>query len=175
MLCPHCGQNNIPGADECANCKQDLTYLDQPNIAADSPVERALMEQPVSVLDPATPICVSADTPLRQVIQTLIDKKIGCVLVTDGGDLVGIFTERDVLLNIAGREQEFANDPIREWMTPNPESVEEDDSLAFVIHKMDVGGYRHVPVVGGGRPTGIISVRDVVGFLASALSPASSR
>ena len=174
MLCPNCGCENIPGADECANCKNDLTYLDQPSAAAGSAVERALMEEPVGVLDPASPICVSSNTPLREVIQTLIDKKIGCVLVTDGPDLVGIFTERDVLMNIAGREKELANDQIREWMTSNPETVEEDDSIAFVIHKMDVGGYRHLPVMEAGRPKGIISIRDVVRHLATYLSPTTT-
>ena len=92
--------------------------------------------------------------------------------MTDGPELVGVFTERDVLMNIAGREKELANDPIREWMTPNPESVEEDDSVAFAIHKMDIGGYRHLPVMKAGRPTGIISVRDLVRHLATYLSPA---
>jgi predicted transcriptional regulator len=173
MICPQCGVENIAGADECSNCKQDLTYFDQPSVAAGSAVERALMEQPVRVLDPTPPISVRADTPLRQVIQTLIDKKIGCVLVMDGAELVGIFTERDVLMNIAGRESELANDPIREWMTPNPETVEEDDSIAFAIHKMDIGGYRHLPVMEAGTPTGVISIRDVVRHLAGYLSPAA--
>jgi CBS domain-containing protein len=131
------------------------------------------MEEPVSVLSPASPICVAPDTPLYEVIQTLIDRKIGCVLVTDGPDLVGIFTERDLLMNIAGREQELKSDAVREWMTANPETIEDDDSVAYAIHKMDVGGYRHVPVMKDGRPRGIISIRDVVRFLANQLSPMS--
>ena len=170
MLCPYCGHENIPGADECEGCKQDLTYFDQPLAAAGSPVERMLMEEPVRGLKPARPIRVSPDTPLREAVQTMIDKKIGCVLVTDGAELVGIFTERDLLMQIAGREQALLEDPVREWMTPNPETVEEDDSVAFAIHKMDIGGYRHLPVLQGGRPTGIISVRDVVRHLATHLA-----
>jgi CBS domain-containing protein len=94
------------------------------------------------------------------------------VLVVDGTELVGIFTERDVLMNVAGREQEFAEDPVREWMTPNPETVAEDDSIGFAIHKMDIGGYRHLPVMESGQPVGIISVRDVVRYLAAYLAPA---
>jgi len=174
MICPNCGYENMPGADECAGCKNDMTFLDQPTASAGSLVERALTEESVSALGPAFPICVSADTPLREVIRTLIDKKIGCVLVTDGTELVGIFTERDVLMNIAGREADLANDPVREWMTPNPEAVEEDDSIAFAIHKMDIGGYRHLPVMEAGRPRGVISIRDVVRHLASCLSLAAT-
>ena len=174
MLCPHCGHDNIPGADDCANCKNDLTYLDQRTLIAGSPVERAIIEDPVRVLQPPEPITVAPDTPLRVAIQTLIDRKIGCVLVVDGGELLGIFTERDVLMNVAGHEGEFDNDAVREWMTPNPETVAEDDSIAFAIHKMDLGGYRHLPVMESGQPVGIISVRDVVRYLATYLSPTAT-
>jgi CBS domain-containing protein len=170
MLCPHCGHDNIAGTDDCTNCKNDLTYLDQRASVAGSAVERALVEDAIRVLQPPEPITVTPDTPLREAIQTLIDKKIGCVLVVEGGELLGIFTERDVLMNIAGREQEFAGDAVREWMTPNPETVAEDDSIAFAIHKMDIGGYRHLPVMDAGQPVGIISVRDVVRYLATYLS-----
>jgi CBS domain-containing protein len=47
-------------------------------------------------------------------------------------------------------------------MTPNPETVSSGDTLAFALHKMDGGGYRHLPVISGGRPTGVISVRDLL-------------
>ena len=168
MICPHCGYDNIQGADECARCMQDLTYLDEPT--ADSFVEQLIMEDPVRVLKPAVPVCVSPDTPLGDVIRTMSEKRIGCLLVTDGPELVGILTERDLLMNLAGREAELANDPVREWMTPNPETVAEDDAIAYAIHKMDVGGYRHLPVMDGTRPKGVISVRDLVGFLAAYLA-----
>ncbi len=174
MICPHCGYDNIRGADECAGCQQDLTYLDDPTEAADSAVERMIMEKPVRLLKPAAPICVPPDTPLREVIQKLVEKKSGCVLVMNGPELEGIFTERDLLMNVAGREEELGDDPICEWMTANPETVQEQDSVAFALHKMDVGGYRHLPMMKGGRPKGIISVRDLVRFLADYLSPAAS-
>lgn len=168
MICPHCSYDNIQGADECARCMQDLTFLDEPT--ADSFVEQLIMEDPVRVLKPAVPVCVSPDTPLGDVIRTMSEKRIGCLLVTDGPELVGILTERDLLMNLAGREAELANDPVREWMTPNPETVAEDDAIAYAIHKMDVGGYRHLPVMDGTRPKGVISVRDLVGFLAAYLA-----
>jgi len=170
MICPQCGHDNIPGADECSHCKNDLTFLDQPSVAAACDVERAMMEQPVRVLEPPRPIAVSPETPLRDVLLLMVEKKIGCVLVTDRSDLVGIFTERDVLLQFGGRDQQPLDDAIREWMTPHPETVDEDDSVAFAIHKMDVGGYRHLPVMKAGRSRGIVSVRDVVRYLATCLS-----
>lgn len=169
MICPHCGYDNIVGDDECARCKQDLTFLDEPS--ANSEVERLLMEQPVRVLKPATPISVQSKTTVRDVIRTMTDKKIGCVLVLRDADLVGIFTERDVLMKIAGRESEMGNAAVGDWMTPNPATIDFDDSIGFAIHKMDVGGYRHLPALQDGRPRGIVSVRDVIRYLAGDLAP----
>src|SRR5919204_572426 len=48
---------------------------------------------------------------------------------------------------------------VREVMTPSPEAVEEGDPIRVVINKMSVGGYRHVPIVKGERPVGIISAK----------------
>jgi CBS domain-containing protein len=47
-------------------------------------------------------------------------------------------------------------------MTPNPETVGPNDTVAFAMQKMDIGGYRHLPVVEDGIPIGIISVRDLM-------------
>ena len=171
MICPDCGCDNIDGADECTNCQQDLTHLEEPT--AGSVVERVIMEEAVRLLNPPKPICVASATPLGEVVRTLIDAKIGCVLVVDDQELVGIFTERDLLLKIAGSEKQYEEHPIREWMTPNPATVEGDDSIAFAIHKMDVGGYRHLPVMEGNVPVGVISVRDVIRCLADYLAPAN--
>ena len=47
-------------------------------------------------------------------------------------------------------------------MTRRPETIRSSDSLAFALHKMDCGGYRHLPVVQDGRLLGMISVRDML-------------
>jgi CBS domain-containing protein len=92
-------------------------------------------------------------------------KKLGCVAVTENEKLVGIFTERDVLMKIAGIKDP-ATLKVKDVMTPNPESFQPDDSIAFILNAMHVGGYRHVPVVDEqGRPLAVASVRDIVGFI----------
>ena len=50
-------------------------------------------------------------------------------------------------------------------MTESPETLEADDKIAFALHKMDVGGYRHIPILSDGEISGIISVRDILGHL----------
>ena len=84
---------------------------------------------------------------------------MGSVLVLEEGRLAGIFTERDALLRVAGRA--LATTPLRDVMTRDPVVLREDDSIAVAIHKMAVGGFRHIPLTSAGVPTGIISARDV--------------
>ena len=58
--------------------------------------------------------------------------------------------------------------PVARFMTAAPEAVAPTDRLAVALGKMDAGGYRHLPVVLGGRPVGVVSVRDVLRHLTAA-------
>src|SRR5205085_8925731 len=99
-------------------------------------------------------------------IQIMLARDIGALLVVDDrGKLVGIFSERDLLTRIAGLHDGYAKLPIEKFMTPKPEAVTASDTLAFALHKMDVGEYRHMPVVEDGRPVGMISVRDMLRYI----------
>jgi CBS domain-containing protein len=161
MICPTCGWDNLPGNEECSNCLQALTPLDRP--APNNKVERSLMEDRVRALDPKKPVTLSADTPVREAIQTMLTRNIGSVLLVDGSaKLVGIFSERDLLTKVAGLVDDYADHPVRDFMTANPATVKATDTLDFVLHQMDGGGYRHLPVVKDDRPTGVISVRDML-------------
>ena len=96
----------------------------------------------------------------------MVERTIGCVLVVDEGQLIGIFTERDAVTRIGVNAEKFAERPIFEFMTPTPESIEADAQIAFALQKMDVGGYRHLPVMSAGRIVGVISIRDILQYLA---------
>ncbi|MFO1096185.1 MAG: CBS domain-containing protein [Planctomycetaceae bacterium] len=68
------------------------------------------------------------------------------MLVTDGGNLVGIFTERDVLNRVLPAPGQLDR-PLSEFMTATPETLRTADSIAFALHTMSVHGLRHLPVV----------------------------
>ncbi len=161
MICPNCGHDNLPGSEECGSCLQDLTQLDRPT--AQSLVEHSLMEDRVGILKPQKPVTVRPTTTVREAVQIMLARDIGAILVVDtAGKLLGIFSERDLLTKVAGIHQSFSDLPVQQFMTANPETVSAKDTLAFALHKMDVGGYRHMPVVFEGKPAGVISVRDMV-------------
>jgi CBS domain-containing protein len=126
----------------------------------------AILMVPIRELEPRDPICVRVGTPLRDATTAMNDVHVGCVLVTEGDRLVGILTERDILRKVAGHLD--LDSPVEQTMTPNPETVVMDDSIAHVLNKMHTGGYRHIPVLDGqGRPVGIVSMRSVVKFIVS--------
>lgn len=161
MLCPTCGWDNLPGEETCSHCQQDLTLLDQP--AASNRVERSLMEDPVSILGLHQPFVATPSTSIREAIALMLDHNIGALLVVDGaGMLAGIFSERDLLTKIAGVHDSHGDLRLGDFMTPRPEAVAATDTLDYVLHKMDGGGYRHLPVVEQGKPVGVVSVRDML-------------
>jgi CBS domain-containing protein len=112
--------------------------------------------------------------PVRDVLKLLVDRSIGCVLVVDGGKLAGIFSERDALLRLNVDAQALGHEPVSKYMTSPVESLGLEDRIAFSLHKMDIGGYRHIPILGeDGQPCGVISIRDILRYMTTTILTAS--
>lgn len=166
--CPFCGHENIPGADECSHCQQPLVFLSKPQ--ARTPLERSILKDRVSVLNPREPMLVHRDVPVAEALRRLVNWKIGSVLVVDGNEqLVGIFTERDALLRIGTTIDDAGQSAVSNFMTPAPMTINDTDPIALALQKMDLGGYRHLPVLRDGRVIGVISVRDILEYCAQKL------
>lgn len=163
VICPYCREENIDGADECEGCQQPLGFLSKPR--ASSHVEHSLIKDRVHMLAPRKPYSVDAATPVGDVVRLMVDRAVGCMIVVSGGEMVGIFTERDALLRLNVDAARHAARPVKDFMTAAPETIQSDASIAFALHKMDVGGYRHMPVTTEGRVSGIISVRDILRYI----------
>ena len=113
MICPTCGHDNVPGSEGCTNCQHDLTQLDRP--VAQDRVERSLMEDPVSVLKPGKAVTLPPTATVTEAMQTMLTRNIGALLIVAGdGKLVGIFSERDLLTKVAGKEPDYATRPVRQ-------------------------------------------------------------
>lgn len=161
MLCPDCGHDNIDGDDHCAACGQPLMNIE----ISGSELEQTITRETIKVLSPPPQYAIAPETSVGAAIQNLVDKKIGCLLVEEAGELVGIFTERDVLNRIS-ENPAVMGQPVRDFMTRAPTTVHMDDSIAYALHAMDLGGYRHLPVVNSdGKAVAIISIRDILGYL----------
>ncbi|MEQ8495673.1 MAG: CBS domain-containing protein, partial [Gammaproteobacteria bacterium] len=87
----------------------------------------------------------------------------GAILVLDDMNLVGIFTERDALYRVLADGLDPNTTTVGAVMTPDPTTVHPDSLFSSALEIMHVGRFRHVPVVDGGRPIGMVSSRDAMG------------
>jgi CBS domain-containing protein len=165
--CPFCGHRNIEGADVCDDCQEPLEFLTRPTPHND--LERSVLNARVFMLAPRLPIVVSPQTTVEEVLDLLVSHSIGCVVVVENDEVVGIFSERDAICRLGTDLLAFEDRPVAEFMTPMVETIDRDAKLAFALQKMDVGGYRHLPVTSDGRICGVISIRDVLDYVTANL------
>ena len=113
----------------------------------------------VMTKDPAS--CSASET-VTKVAGLMKQHDVGSVPVVESDRLVGIVTDRDIVLKVVagGRNPEQA--AVKDAMTPNPVSCKEDDDLEYALRLMKERQVRRMPIVdGGGRLTGIIAQADV--------------
>ena len=129
----------------------------------------ALLNDTIAVLSPAEPICLSETATVHEAVQTMLARRQAGVLITDpSGRLTGIFTERDVLTRVVGKDLDARRTPLAGVMTRDPEALTARDRVAYAVHCMGVAGYRTIPLVDpGGRPIGVVTVNDVICWLAA--------
>jgi len=165
VICPVCRFGNFPGDDICANCGADLWNADVPQPA--TTFRGKLLGMHLDELGAPAPELIEMSAPVDAAIARMQAEGIDCLLVTDHGELVGIFTDRDAILKVAG--QPSAGKTIGEVMTHDPVILRSGDPVAVAINKMAVGGFRHIPIVEDGRPAGVVTARDVFRHLAHSL------
>ncbi len=144
-----------------ANSEFDEAYDDD-----EKRVRGAILTDAIRELPPKTAVTVPKETSAGEAIALMQSRSFGALLVTDGGRLCGIFTERDVLTKIAGRGVDLKTTRVADVMTKNPATLSPDHPIAVAMNRMHLGGYRHIPIVDpGGAPVGIVSVRDIVDYI----------
>lgn len=164
MICPFCGYDNIPGMDRCQECMHPLRDLDVPQPTEG--LQKHIMQDAVKLLNLAHPVNVQVDDSVAQTIELMKHHRVGCALVLEGEKLAGIFTERDLLFKLAGTGQDLERLTMREVMIPDPAKLKVEDTMATALHKMSVGGFRHLPVVtDDDTPIGVVSIKDILGYI----------
>jgi CBS domain-containing protein len=161
MRCPACGHENLPGEDVCTNCGTDLWDVER--IRPDDDLGSHLFDAPLDALRPHPPTTIGPHEPADQAVARLKAEGVDCLLVTEDGQLVGIFTERDAILKLGGHAAGELQ--VGDLMTSDPVVLRGGDSLAVAVNKMAAGGFRHIPVVEDGRPVGVVTAADVFRYL----------
>ena len=102
-----------------------------------------------------------ATASVREAARVMTEHGIGALPVVEGRHLIGIFTERDVLVRVVASSRDADRTRLGEVMTRRPETVSLSCSLEQALNVMVEGGFRHLPVVSRGELVGIISLRDI--------------
>ena len=113
-------------------------------------------------------VTVEPGDSVRLAVLRMLEEEVGSVAVCEGGRLVGIFTERDVL-RLAGNGASLDDVRIADVMTTEVTTVSADVSVTDAAALMGAKRIRHLPVVEDGRLLGMIGIRDVLGSLVERL------
>ncbi len=108
---------------------------------------------------------VRPNDTIHSVVNTLKEKRIGAVVVTDqNGTLQGILSERDIVRRMADTPGQTLPQSVEDLMTREVQTCTPEDFLNDVLKTMTEGRFRHMPVISDGKLQGVITIGDVVHF-----------
>jgi len=126
-----------------------------------------LAQTPVRAVVRRPPVRVGASDPMWKVVAAMRDGRRGACLVEEDGQLVGIFTERDLMTRLDHGSLDWLHVAVRDVMTPRPMAIQPEESIAEAMRRLNTGKRRHLPVVDtNGKILGILSIRDLLAHLA---------
>jgi len=127
---------------------------------------KTLKRELVRHLSLPDPIILSEETPITEAIKQMQEARRGCVLIGKAGKLVGLVTERDILVKYIGSDSDTFF-TLKEVMTASPTTLDPDVSLEKAIQVMTEGGYRHVPLVDAeNHILGLVTAPNIVSYIA---------
>ncbi|MFZ0889023.1 MAG: CBS domain-containing protein [Candidatus Binataceae bacterium] len=136
-----------------------------------SGLESALAHDTLADVVHTPPVMLGPDASLAEAMELMRQHRRGHVLIVRDGKLEGIFTERDVLMKIAGKPIDVEHTPVSAYATREPMTLPPDAVVAFALNKMVLEGFRHIPLVDeSDRPVGVVSMRNIIEYLADFFS-----
>lgn len=105
---------------------------------------------------------VSPSTPILEAIQTMAERNVGALIVTEGHQIIGVVSERDILRRLAAMGPDATRGEVADIMTSPVMYVPPGHSSEECMALMTDSRLRHLPVVDGGRLLGVVSIGDLV-------------
>ncbi len=117
------------------------------------------------------PLTVTPDTTVLEAIHKMVELRVGAVSIVENEDLVGIFTERDVMTKVATKGLPLDTTKLSDVMTTRPEVASREMNPSEALSIMVEKHVRHLPIVGEGmRLEGMLSVRHLLQRMVEDLS-----
>ena len=114
------------------------------------------------VMDKTKLLTAPPETTVSKAAALMSGRNVGAIVVIEEEQLVGIFTERDVVFRVVAQGRDVLTTRIAEVMTKSPLTVEPNKTFGHALLMMHENGFRHVPVVENGKPIGIVSARNAL-------------
>lgn len=108
------------------------------------------------------PHTITADQTVLEAAREMVAGNIGAVPVLRDGELVGIFSERDIMKRVVAAGLDPARTRVSEVMTADPLTVDMREGIEHCMVLMKEHGFRHLPICDGKKLKGIVSLRDIL-------------
>jgi CBS domain-containing protein len=162
LICPACNEHVIAGEDSCPNCLFDLAAADIPETA--QALSRSELTEPLSEVRLAKLLVLPPSATVQQGVDLLRSDPGNAVVIVGAAGIVGIFTERDVLLKVAAGRAPL-DLPLDRVMTHDPVVLRESDTMAVALNKMGDGGFRHIPLVNDGQVVAMVTAPNIIAWM----------
>ena len=114
------------------------------------------------ILQPRGPAIVSPDASVVEAARRMAERNVGAILVLEGDQLRGIFSERDVMTRVVAEGLDPLSTPVRAVMSTVLTTIEESANVEQAGKLMDENKCRHLPVMREGKVVGVVSMRDLM-------------
>ena len=115
-----------------------------------------------TLMDPRKLILVPGTMTVRAAAELMKSKRYGAVLITEGEELLGIFTERDAVFRVIAPGLDPDTTQLADVMTKSPKTIGPEKTFGHAMLLMHENAFRHVPVVEKGKLVGMVSSRNAL-------------
>jgi CBS domain-containing protein len=115
-----------------------------------------------NIMQPRKFLTATPETLVSEAAKRMAVHNVGAILVVEEDRLLGIFTERDVVVRVVAQGLDAHTTSLVDVMTRAPYTIHPDQTFGYALLVMHQGGFRHLPVVEDGKPIGIISSRSAM-------------
>ncbi len=112
---------------------------------------------------------IDSAVPLSEAVTQLAERRIGALVVTTGGEVVGIVSERDLVTCLGKQGASALDRPVAEAMTAPAVTIDLGTPVLNALSTMTRRRFRHLPIVEDGKLVGLVSIGDLVKYRIDAI------
>ena len=169
-VCPACGHQNLPGADNCVNCQTDLFHLgSRAPLQTENALELSILKEMLSKLDLRDACLVDARTKVSKAIEMLVDDRRGALFVVDSEKdahkVIGIFGAFEVMRSIYLKDPMPLDDQMAAHMSLHDEWLGQESRIVEALHEINIRRVEYLPVYKAGQPVKYLGIRNIIDYL----------